>query len=112
MCNDNRAALMQDDGAFDGMPQLNSRVVNDARAATWRSWRRKRWISDPLMAQPVTLEDKERLRALLRGFGALDKDLAYRGSPCAPGVVSLPAGCHTGRNGVVSRWISSSASGV
>ena len=31
MCNDNRGALMQDDHAFDGAPQLNRRVVNDAR---------------------------------------------------------------------------------
>ena len=30
--------------------------------------------------QPVTTEDKERIRALLRSFGALDQDLAYRGS--------------------------------
>ncbi len=31
MCNDNRGALMQDDQAFDGAPQLNRRVVNDVR---------------------------------------------------------------------------------
>ena len=29
LCNDNRGALMQDDHAFDGAPQLNRRVVND-----------------------------------------------------------------------------------
>ncbi len=31
MCNDNRAALLQDDKAFDGAPQLNRRVVSDVR---------------------------------------------------------------------------------
>ena len=48
MCNDNRAALMQDDRAFGGAPQLNRRVVNDARgyvaemrAVTSRNWRQK-----------------------------------------------------------------------
>jgi monoamine oxidase len=30
--------------------------------------------------QPVSTEDKERVRALLRSFGALDKDMGYRGS--------------------------------
>ena len=38
LCNDNRGALMQDDKAFDGAPQLNRRVVNDARGCIWRMW--------------------------------------------------------------------------
>jgi monoamine oxidase len=78
MCNENRAALMQDDGAFDGAPVLNSRVVNDARG--YVAELAAKAVDKDLLEQPVSAEDKERLFAFLRGFGALDRDLAYRGS--------------------------------
>jgi monoamine oxidase len=78
MCNDNRGALMQDDDAFDGAPQLNRRVVNDARG--YVAELAAKAVDKDLLAQPVSAEDKERLRAFLRNFGALDKDLAYHGS--------------------------------
>ena len=78
LCNDNRGALMQDDRAFDGAPQLNRRVVNDARG--YVAELAAKAVDKDLLAQPVSVEDKERLRAFLRGFGALDKDLAYHGS--------------------------------
>src|SRR5580658_6307300 len=78
LCNDNRAALMQDDQAFGGAPQLNRRVVNDARG--YVAELAAKAVDQDLMAQPVSMEDKERLRSFLRGFGALDKDLAYHGS--------------------------------
>jgi monoamine oxidase len=78
MCNDNRAALMQDDHAFDGAPQLNRRVVNDARG--YVAELAAKAVDKDLLTQSVTVEDKERLRAFLRGFGALDKELVYRGS--------------------------------
>jgi monoamine oxidase len=78
MCNDNRGALMQDDHAFDGVPQLNRRVVNDARGFVAELAAKA--IDQAGLAQPVSAEDNERLRAFLRNFGALDKDLAYRGS--------------------------------
>jgi monoamine oxidase len=78
MCNDNRAALMQDDHAFDGAPQLNRRVVNDARGHVAELAAKA--LDQAALTQPVSTEDLERLRGFLRGFGALDKDLAYRGS--------------------------------
>jgi monoamine oxidase len=78
MCNDNRGALMQDDHAFDGAPQLNRRVVNDVRGMVAELAAKA--VDKDLLPQPVTVEDKDRLRALLRDFGALDKDLAYRGT--------------------------------
>lgn len=78
MCNDNRAALMQDDAAFGGAPQLNSRVVNDARG--YIAELAAKAVDQAALAGPVSVKDKERLRAFLRVFGALDKDLAYRGS--------------------------------
>jgi monoamine oxidase len=78
LCNDNRGALMQDDQAFDGKPQLNRRVVNDARG--YVAELAAKAVDTALMAQPVSAEDKEKLRGFLRAFGALDKDLAYHGS--------------------------------
>ncbi len=78
MCNDNRGALMQDDAVFDGAPQLNRRVVNDARG--YVAELAAKAVDQAALAQPVGAEDKERLRAFLRNFGALDQDLAYHGS--------------------------------
>jgi monoamine oxidase len=78
LCNDNRGALMQDDHAFDGAPQLNRRVVNDARG--YVAELAAKAVDKDLLAEPVSAEDKDRLRAFLRNFGALDKDLAYHGS--------------------------------
>ncbi len=78
MCNDNRGALMQDDHAFDGSPQLNRRVVNDVRGFVAELAAKA--VDKDLLTQPVTTEDKDRLRSLIRNFGALDKDLAYHGS--------------------------------
>jgi monoamine oxidase len=78
LCNDNRGALMQDDTAFAGAPQLNRAVVNDARG--YVAELAAKAVDKDLMAQPVSLEDKEKLRSFLRGFGALDKDFAYKGS--------------------------------
>ena len=78
MCNDNRGALMQDDHAFDGAPQLNRRVVNDVRGAVAELAAKA--VDKDLLTQLVSAEDKDRLCALLRSFGALDADLVYRGS--------------------------------
>jgi monoamine oxidase len=78
LCNDNRAALMQDDHAFDGAPVPNRRVVNDVRG--YVAELAAKAVDKDLLALPVSTADKERLRAMLRNFGALDKDLAYHGS--------------------------------
>ena len=78
LCNENRAALMQDDHAFDGAPQINRQVVNDARGFVAELAAKA--VDKDLLTEPVSAEDKERLHSFLRGFGALDKDLVYRGS--------------------------------
>ncbi len=78
MCNDNRAALMQDDHAFDGAPQLNRRIVNDVRG--YVAELAAKAVDKDLLTQPVSAEDKDRLRSFLRDFGALDKELEYHGS--------------------------------
>jgi monoamine oxidase len=95
MCNDNRGALMQDDAAFGGAPQLNRRVVNDARGYVAELAAKS--VDQAALADPVTDDDKERLRAFLRAFGALDKDLIYRGSSRAGWAEAPGGGTQSGR---------------
>ena len=78
MSNDNRGALLQTDAAFDGQPQRNRQVVNDIRG--YVAELAAKAIDQDALTQAVTTEDKERIRALLRSFGALDQDMAYKGS--------------------------------
>ncbi len=89
MCNDNRGALLQDDSAFDGKPQLNRRVVNDIRG--YVAELAAKAIDKNALGSDVTVEDKERIRGMLRAFGALDSDLSYKGSARA-GYVEPPGG--------------------
>ncbi len=95
MCNDNRGALMQDDAAFAGAPQLNRRVVNDARG--YVAELAAKAIDRAALDQPPSAEDAERLRDFLRAFGALDRDLAYRGSSRAGWAEPPGAGAQPGR---------------
>jgi monoamine oxidase len=78
MCNDNRGALFQDDAVFDGKPRSNRQMINDIRG--YVAELAAKAVDTNALAQPVTTEDKERVRALLRSFGALDKDMSYKGS--------------------------------
>ncbi|WP_428488407.1 flavin monoamine oxidase family protein [Rhodopila sp.] len=78
MCNDNRGALMQDDQAFDGRPQRNAAVVNDSRG--YVAELAAKAVDHGLLDAPVSDQDRERLHGFLRAFGALDHDMAYRGS--------------------------------
>jgi monoamine oxidase len=89
MCNDNRGALMQDDAAFGGAPQVNRRVVNDSRG--YVAELAAKAIGAGALDANVTIEDKERLRGFLFAFGALDRDLIYRGSTRA-GFATPPGG--------------------
>jgi monoamine oxidase len=90
MCNDNRAALMQDDAAFEGHPQRNRAVVNDARG--YVAELAAKAVDQNRLEEPVSTEDRDRLRSFLRAFGALDRDLVYRGSSRAGYVVPPGAG--------------------
>jgi monoamine oxidase len=89
MCNDNRGALMQDDAAFGGAPQINRRVVNDSRG--YVAELAAKALDKDLLDRPVGTDDKEKIRAFLRAFGALEKDMVYRGSSRA-GYAVAPAG--------------------
>ena len=89
MCNDNRGALLHDEAAFDGKPQRNRQVVNDIRG--YVAELAAKAVDQEAMAQPVSTEDKERIRAFLRAFGALDRDMTYKGSGRA-GYAEPPGG--------------------
>ncbi len=78
MCNDNRGALMQDDNAFEGRPQHSAAVINDSRG--YVAELAAKAVDHGLMDGPVSDEDRERLHGFLRAFGALDRDMVYRGS--------------------------------
>lgn len=75
MCNDDRAALMQDDAAFNGAPQLNRRIVEDTRGYVAELAAKAIGLDESLSA-----EDADRLHAFVRAFGGLSGDLRYRGS--------------------------------
>jgi monoamine oxidase len=95
MINDNRAALLQDDRAFEGKPQLARAVINDARGFVAELAAKA--VEKELLAQPLSVEDGERLRGFLRSFGALDSRLAYHGSSRAGFAVPPGAGTQSGR---------------
>jgi len=92
MSNDNRGAFLQDDAAFGGQPQRNAAVVNDARG--YVAELAAKGVDQEQLAHPVSSEDRERLRAFLRAFGALDRDLVYRGSSRAG--FAMPPGLEEG----------------
>ena len=78
MCNDNRAALMQDDHAFGGAPQLNSRVVNDVRG--YVAELAAKAVDKDLMAQPVTWRTRTGCARSCADSARWIRILAYRGS--------------------------------
>src|SRR5262249_4670520 len=76
--NDNRAALLQHDGAFDGKPVRQRQVRGDI--AGHPPELRAKALDKGALDQNLGDLDKEKLLAFVRGFGALGKDLTYRGS--------------------------------
>jgi monoamine oxidase len=81
LINDNRGALLQDDAALGGQPQLARRVINDTRG--FIAELAAKALARGEFDQSLTEDDLRNLRALLRAFGALDADLRYAGSPRA-----------------------------
>jgi len=55
MCNDNRGALLHDEGAFNGRPQRNRQVVNDIRG--YVAELAAKAVDQQAMEQPVSTED-------------------------------------------------------
>jgi len=89
LSNENRNALLHQATAFAGKPQQNRQVNADARGFVAELAAKA--IDQARLGRPVTDEDKQKLRAFLKDFGALDKDLVYRGSARA-GYRELPGG--------------------
>ncbi|HLI11096.1 MAG TPA: flavin monoamine oxidase family protein [Alphaproteobacteria bacterium] len=94
MVNENRNAFYQSDKAFGGKRIRLRRLINDGRGAIAELLAKA--IDKHALDDAVNAEDRERLVEMLRGFGALGKDLRYRGSTRA-GFAELPgAGAHPG----------------
>lgn len=94
LVNENRAALMQDDAAFDGQPQTLRRVQSDLRGFVAELAAKAADANG--LTQALTGTDLERVRAMLRGFGALDRDMAYKGSARAGYATAPGAGEQAG----------------
>jgi monoamine oxidase len=77
--NDNRATSFQDDGAFAGKPVSTRRLMHDGRGFIAELLAKA--ISKDALAEAISAEDKERMLAFVRSFGALRADNAYKGSP-------------------------------
>ena len=74
LVNDNRAALLHDDAAFDGQPQIARRVLADTRGGVAA-------LAAGGLAPGARQSGPDRdMRALLQAFGALGGDLRYTGS--------------------------------
>jgi monoamine oxidase len=78
MVNDNRATLFQDDDAFQGKPVSSRQVIHDSRGFIAEMLAKA--ISKDALAEAVSADDKERMLAFVRSFGALARDNSYKGS--------------------------------
>jgi monoamine oxidase len=78
MVNDNRAAFFQDDNAFNGQPVSNRQAIHDARG--FISELLAKAINKDALDDAISTEDKERVLAVVRNFGALTGEYSYKGS--------------------------------
>jgi monoamine oxidase len=93
--NDNRNALLQHERAFDGKPVRQRQVRGDI-AGHFAELLAKA-LDKGALDETIGDLDKEKLLAFVRGFGALGKDLTYRGSPRAGYDVPPGAGLEFGK---------------
>jgi monoamine oxidase len=92
--NDNRNALLQHDGAFDGKPVRQRQVRGDIAGHVAELLAKA--LDKGALNEAIGDLDKEQLLAFVRGFGALGKDLAYHGSRRAGYDVTPGAGLDFG----------------
>ncbi|NJL37666.1 MAG: flavin monoamine oxidase family protein [Leptolyngbyaceae cyanobacterium SM1_4_3] len=76
--NENRGAYFQDDQAFGGEPVLNRRVTNDCRGYIAELLAKA--VSRNALDREISVEDRERILAMVKSFGNLDEDYLYKGS--------------------------------
>ncbi|MFF4412992.1 flavin monoamine oxidase family protein [Streptosporangium sp. NPDC001559] len=91
--NDNRAAYLHDAAAFGGRPQRARRVITDTRGAIAELAARA--LKQDL-DRPMSEEDLARVRDFIQGFGGLDGNYRYTGSPDA-GYSEPPGGPEPGQ---------------
>ena len=95
LVNDNRNAFYQSAAAFDGQPIRLRRLVTDSRGALAELLAKA--IDQHALDDAVTAEDRERLLATIKNFGALDGELRYRGSSRGGLSEMAGAGEHPGK---------------
>lgn len=78
MVNDNRNAFFQSDDAFGGRPVRARQFITESRGFIAELLAKA--INQHALDEAVTSEDHDRVLAMLRSFGALDRDFQYRGS--------------------------------
>jgi monoamine oxidase len=93
--NDNRATFFHGDEAFEGKPLSSRQVIHDSRGFIAELLAKA--ISKDALVENVSAEDKDRLLAFVRSFGALAKDYSYKGSPRAGYEEPPGAGLSQGR---------------
>jgi monoamine oxidase len=81
MVNDNRATFFHSDALFEGKPVPARQVMHDTRGFIAELLCKA--INKNALEEEISTEDKERMLAFVRSFGALAKDYSYRGSPRA-----------------------------
>ena len=82
LSNHNLAGWLQTSKAFEGRAQRNQRIRADARGFVAELAAKA--VDQAVLADPLSEDDKEKLRGFLKVFGALeprDGRLVYRGSP-------------------------------
>jgi monoamine oxidase len=78
MVNDNRATSFQSDTVFQGKPIPARQVMHDVRGFVAELLCKA--INKNALEEEISAEDKERMLAFVRNFGALAMDYSYRGS--------------------------------
>jgi monoamine oxidase len=95
MVNDNRNAFLHDEDAFGGKPVRMRHVRNDIHGHLAELLAKA--VDSGALDASVSGDDKEKLIALVRQFGSLQKDLTYRGSARAGWAVPPGAGTDYGK---------------
>ncbi|MBV6323122.1 flavin monoamine oxidase family protein [Duganella violaceipulchra] len=78
MMNDDRAALLQDDGVFGGKPVQARQVLGDTRGYFGELLGKA--VSTGKLDQELSQQDRERLLGAIASFGDLQRDGRYAGS--------------------------------
>ena len=93
--NDNRNAFLHDQSSFGGKPVRMRQVRNDIRGHLAELLAKA--LDQGALDQSVGGDDKEKLVAFIRQFGALQKDMRYRGSSKAGWIEAPGAGADYGK---------------